>query len=278
MTKKIKALVAIAGVAFLTTGCATKTWYNEPATCALAGAAIGGGAGMSDDEDTAIVGALGGAVIGATVCALIQPTDVDGDGVTDDKDQCPKTAAGAKVDALGCEIDSDGDGVGNSVDECQMTPEGVKVDAKGCALDTDGDGIADYKDECPNSPAGAEVNKLGCENDLVVGNVLFKFNSAELTEESKAVLDSSIEVAKLKYVDDGDLITIEGHTDSIGSGEYNKALSQRRAESVLNYIVNERNGGAKNMRAVGYGEERPIADNSTEEGRQKNRRVSFHAE
>ncbi len=275
MTQTIKALSAIAAVALLTTGCATKTWYNEPATCALAGAAIGGGAGMADKEDTAIVGALGGAVIGATICALMQPTDVDGDGVTDDKDQCPKTAAGAKVDALGCEIDSDGDGVGNSVDECQMTPEGVKVDSKGCALDTDGDGVADYKDHCPNSPEGAEINKLGCENDLVLENVNFEFDSAEMTEAGKAALEDDI--ARLKYVDDGDLITIEGYTDSTGSAEYNKALSQRRAESVLNHVISE-GIGAKSMKAVGYGEERPIADNSTEEGRQQNRRVSFHAE
>ncbi len=273
MTKTIKTLAAIAAAAFLTTGCATKTWYNDPKACALAGAAIGGGAGMADDEDTAIIGALGGAVVGATVCALLQTDgDADRDGVADSKDQCPNSASGVKVDALGCELDSDGDGVVDSKDQCPITPEGVKVDANGCALDSDGDGVADYKDECPNSPAGAKVNSLGCQDTFVLEGVQFKTNSAELTDAAKAELAD--DAAKLKH-HTGVTIEVAGHTDSMGSGAYNKALSQSRAESVLNFLVSQ-GASADNMTAVGYGEEQPVADNGTAEGRQANRRVELN--
>ncbi|HHA18438.1 MAG TPA: OmpA family protein, partial [Methylophaga sp.] len=218
MTKTIKALVGIGAIAFLTTGCATKSWYNDPITCAIAGAAAGGVATYQQDEDYAYAGALGGAIVGATVCALLHTDgDVDGDGVSDSEDQCPSSTLGAEVDALGCELDADGDGVVDAKDQCPMTPAGTEVDVNGCALDTDGDGYADYKDHCPNSPEGAEVNKLGCVNDLVLNDVNFAFDSAEMTEAGKAALEDDI--ARLKYRDDGDLITIEGHTDSIGSAE-----------------------------------------------------------
>jgi len=68
-------------------------------------------------------------------------------------------------------------------------------------------------------------------------------------------------------------MAIEGHTDSIGTDEYNQALSQRRVDSVKNYIVEKFNIDGKRIKATGYGESKPIADNSTDEGRQTNRRV-----
>jgi len=68
-------------------------------------------------------------------------------------------------------------------------------------------------------------------------------------------------------------MAIEGHTDSIGTEEYNQRLSERRVQSVKNYIVEKFNIDGKRIKATGYGESRPIADNSTEEGRQRNRRV-----
>lgn len=274
MTKTIKAMASIAAVTLFTTGCATKTWYNDPKSCALAGAAIGGGAGMADEEDTAIVGALGGAVIGATVCALLQTDgDADGDGVADSKDQCPNSAPGVKVDAMGCELDSDGDGVVDSKDQCPMTPEGAKVDANGCALDSDGDGVADFKDQCPNSPEGAKVDASGCQEAFVLEGVTFKLNSAELTDAAKAeLLDDA---AKLKAHPNASF-EVAGHTDSTGSSAYNKALSQSRAESVRNYLISQ-GASASSLTAVGYGEESPVADNATSEGRQANRRVELNA-
>ncbi|MCU0841133.1 MAG: OmpA family protein [Thiobacillaceae bacterium] len=93
------------------------------------------------------------------------PQDSDGDGVTDDKDKCPNTPAGAKVDASGCELDSDGDGVVDRLDRCPDTPAGRKVDAQGCEPDSDGDGVVDALDKCPDTPRGAKVNAQGCELD-----------------------------------------------------------------------------------------------------------------
>ena len=96
---------------------------------------------------------------------VIKAIDSDGDGVTDDKDRCPGTAAGAKVDAQGCELDSDGDGVVDRLDKCPTTPAGRKVNAQGCELDSDGDGVVDALDKCPTTPAGRKVNSEGCELD-----------------------------------------------------------------------------------------------------------------
>lgn len=93
------------------------------------------------------------------------PADTDGDGVTDDRDRCPNTPAGARVDARGCELDSDGDGVVDRLDRCPGTPAGARVDAQGCELDSDGDGVVDRLDQCPGTPAGRKVNAQGCETD-----------------------------------------------------------------------------------------------------------------
>lgn len=89
-------------------------------------------------------------------------TDTDGDGVPDEKDQCPATLPGVKVTADGCPIDSDGDGVADYLDQCPGTPKGVFADNKGCPLDTDGDGVADYLDKCPSTPMGTNVDGSGC--------------------------------------------------------------------------------------------------------------------
>ncbi|MBT8448848.1 MAG: thrombospondin type 3 repeat-containing protein, partial [Gammaproteobacteria bacterium] len=89
--------------------------------------------------------------------------DRDMDGVVDNIDQCPETAAGIKVDATGCEVDTDKDGVIDSKDQCPNSLVGAKVDTVGCELDSDKDGVADSKDQCPNTSVGAKVNAAGCE-------------------------------------------------------------------------------------------------------------------
>jgi outer membrane protein OmpA-like peptidoglycan-associated protein len=91
--------------------------------------------------------------------------DTDGDGVSDRKDKCPDTPAGATVDATGCPIDGDGDGVFDGIDQCANTAKGARVDAKGCPMDSDGDGVFDGIDTCENTPRGATVNAQGCPSD-----------------------------------------------------------------------------------------------------------------
>src|SRR5437867_1024185 len=92
-------------------------------------------------------------------------SDLDHDGVPDNRDACPNTPAGAKVDAKGCPFDSDKDGVADGFDQCPDTPMGARVDAKGCPSDADGDDVLDGIDQCPNTPAGAAVDARGCPSD-----------------------------------------------------------------------------------------------------------------
>jgi OOP family OmpA-OmpF porin len=213
---------------------------------------------------------------GGTVTRL--PVDTDGDGVTDDLDRCPGTAAGTPVDASGCPLpqDDDGDGVVNESDKCPGTAPGKKVDAVGCEIDgdDDGDGILNSADQCPNSPPGSRVNNVGCpfDRELVLQGVKFATNSADLLPESMPVLENAIATLK-RYPQVN--IEVAGHTDSRGSDAYNLQLSSRRAESVLKYL---RDGGVSNtLTSRGYGESDPIASNDTDEGRQQNRRVVLRA-
>ncbi len=205
-------------------------------------------------------------------CGDVAPVgDSDGDGVPDDKDECPYTPKGVKVDARGCELDSDGDGVADSKDKCPGTPAGIKVDSNGCELDSDGDGVVDSKDHCPGTPAGVKVDMHGCPEAVVLEGVNFKHDSAKLTDSAKTVLDGVAETLRARP----DMhVTIVGHTDSQGTDAYNMGLSQRRAESVRAYLVSK-GVNASNLSARGDGESKPIADNKTAEGRAKNRRVEL---
>ncbi|WP_088698689.1 OmpA family protein [Halomonas campaniensis] len=155
---------------------------------------------------------------------------------------------------------------------CPATPSGVEVDSNGCPLDNDNDGVANYLDQCPYTPSGLPVNIIGCATEnLVLQDVNFRFDSAELTRPAKAVLD---EIAKQLVKNTSARVLLEGHTDSIGTDQYNLELSQRRIDSVKSYLVSK-GFPSQNMRAVGYGESDPIATNATPEGRALNRRVEL---
>lgn len=104
------------------------------------------------------------------------------------------------------------------------------------------------------------------------GDIYFKYKSAELTDDAIKKLDNIGEVLK-KYKDYN--VIIKGHTDDIGSKRYNKKLSEERAKNVLDYLIKKGYITEKQGSYKGMGEENPIADNSTEEGRQKNRRVEI---
>jgi OOP family OmpA-OmpF porin len=226
------------------------------------------------------------------------PADSDGDGVIDEKDKCPNTPAGRKVNADGCELDSDGDGVVDAKDKCPGTPAGRKVNADGCELDSDGDGVVDALDKCPTTPAGRKVNADGCELDsdgdgivdgddkcptvfaktadgcpapLVLHGVNFDNNEAVLRLDAYPILDEAVK--GLKVWGDVD-VEVAGHTDSVGTDEHNLELSQRRAEAVRAYLIGK-GISADRLVAKGYGEAQPVADNDTEEGRFKNRRVEL---
>ena len=213
------------------------------------------------------------------------PLDSDGDGVPDYLDKCPNTPKGVKVDANGCPLDSDGDGVPDYLDKCADTPAGVKVDASGCPLDSDGDGVPDYLDKCPNTPKGVQVDADGCpikkektviikheiESVVLSGDANFEFNKAALLPNAYPVLDSLVSTMK-KHTEYK--WEIAGYTDGIGSVNYNLKLSERRAQSVVDYLVSK-GVNSSNLKVVGYGKDNPVATNSTPEGRSMNRRVEI---
>jgi len=195
--------------------------------------------------------------------------DSDGDGVMDEKDRCPNTPDGVKVESNGCPIDSDSDGVVDYLDKCPDTPQGSPVDGNGCPLDSDGDGVLNSLDQCPETPSGVSVDSKGCTTKLTL-RINFGLNSDQLGPE----FDSEIGQAA-RCINDypGNIVFIDGHTDSQGREDYNQKLSERRAAAVKNRLVEKFAVPAIRMTARGFGENQPVADNTTSEGRFLNRRV-----
>jgi OOP family OmpA-OmpF porin len=175
----------------------------------------------------------------------------------------------AKPVAVGARLDSDGDGVMDDLDQCPDTPQGAAVDEQGCPLDSDGDGVADYLDQCPDTPKGAIVTSMGCSAREWV--VLFDFDKFEIKPEAYPVLDKIVSLVKQNPQMK---MEIQGHTDNVGSAEYNQKLSENRAKAIVDYLV--RNGiDPKKLDYRGYGLTQPVASNDTEDGRAENRRVEL---
>lgn len=189
------------------------------------------------------------------------------------------TASSAKTSIKPSEtvLDADRDGVADSMDKCPSTAMSVKVDEFGCALDldTDKDGVLNNVDACPDTKAGAKVDAKGCyltltENVSVNLQVNFANNSAEVVEgayaEVKRVADFMRQYPQTNVV-------IEGHTDDRGAAEYNRSLSQKRADAVAKILTEHFGVNKARVSSKGYGESKPLFDNSTAANRAKNRRV-----
>ncbi|WP_221887056.1 OmpA family protein [Bacteriovorax stolpii] len=139
-------------------------------------------------------------------------------------------------------------------------------------LDSDDDGVKDPEDKCPGTPAGSKVNAIGCavsEKATMTINVEFDSGKSMISSQYDSHLDEVAEFLK-KYSEVN--VQIEGYTDNTGSKAKNVALSAARAKSVMNALI-KRGIDKKRLTAKGFGPENPIADNSTPEGRQTNRRV-----
>jgi outer membrane protein OmpA-like peptidoglycan-associated protein len=177
--------------------------------------------------------------------------------------------------------DADKDGFVDEQDSCPN--EAGIAELKGCpAKDVDNDTVADHLDNCP-SEAGPADNQ-GCPAQqkqqvaIQSGRIQLKdavyFDTAKATIQARSfkLLD---QVAKiLKEHPELERVVIEGHTDNAGKPEANLKLSQRRAESVRNYLI-KKGVEPQRLEAKGFGQERPIADNKTAKGRATNRRVEF---
>ena len=201
--------------------------------------------------------------------------DADGDGVADKDDACPNEAG---LPALAGCPDADGDGVADKDDECPS--EAGPAENKGCPWpDSDGDGVLDKDDTCPDV-AGTVAN-AGCPevteevqkqlNDYA-RTILFDTGKSSIKAESTSVMVDIITILK-EYPNSK--FTVEGHTDSVGSEKLNQSLSESRALSVKEFLVDK---GIEEFRlsAVGYGESKPIATNNTRAGRTQNRRVEIN--
>lgn len=203
------------------------------------------------------------------------PVDSDGDGVPDSRDQCAGTPAGATVDSTGCEPDADMDGVADARDACPNTPRGAEVNSRGCELDSDNDGVVNSADLCRNTTTGATVDADGCEG---VTETVQTFNIEVQFPNNSSVIGGSYDneirrVANFLKENPGTIVEIAGHSDSTGKASYNQDLSQRRAEAVATRLTDVLGVDPAKVSAKGYGEEEPVASNSTNEGRAANRRV-----
>jgi len=211
--------------------------------------------------------------------------DSDGDGLSDPTDSCPDAPEDKDgfEDDDGCpDGDNDQDGVTDLADRCPMEP-GV-VENSGCPdTDRDGDTVVDRLDNCPDEVG--TVKNHGCKaKQLVVFTggtielldiVYFKTNKAVIDKRSFRLLKNvaSVVVAHTEI----QKMTVEGHTDDQGDDDYNKDLSQRRAQAVVDFLI--ASGVDANLLVpIGFGEERPIKDNGSKRGRAANRRVEFHLE
>ncbi|MGD9201252.1 MAG: OmpA family protein [Chitinispirillia bacterium] len=209
--------------------------------------------------------------------------DMDEDGLEDKDDKCPKEPEDKDgfMDDDGCpDFDNDKDGIKDANDACPDKPEDLDgfEDSDGCIdPDNDGDGINDLSDSCPNIVGVAEAG--GCpktkeikRGKLILEGVNFRSGKSILTPNSYRILDQVYEsLAEWINVK----LEIRGYTDSQGNDQSNKRLSQKRAEAVMIYLI-QKGIQPNRLRAVGYGEDNPIADNSTAAGRARNRRVELN--
>ncbi len=136
--------------------------------------------------------------------------------------------------------------------------------------DDDGDGVINEKDDCPDTPGNAAVDDRGCW--ALANSLLFDFDSAVINKKDVTDLD---QVAKV-FKSQPDLkVTVEGHADSTGPEAYNQTLSERRAQAVAKWLVDNAGVMSNHLNVVGYGEMKPAFPNDTPGGRAKNRRVQF---
>lgn len=228
------------------------------------------GDGITDDKDKCPT------VPGVAKYEGCPVPDTDKDGINDDDDKCPTVAGFAKYQ--GCPVpDTDKDGINDEEDKCPTVPGVARY--QGCPVpDTDGDGINDEEDKCPTVPGIASLQ--GCPEvadevkktmSTAEKNIYFAFASTKLLSKSYAALN---EVVKILNDNTSLKLKINGHTDYIGSDEYNLNLSNGRAGSVKAYLVGK-GIDANRLESEGFGESAPVADNNTAAGRQMNRRVEM---
>ncbi len=251
------------------------------------------GPGLGDGAGSADVRVL--ALLGYAPEKAKPPPDRDNDGIPDKNDACLDLVGVESPDPLlhGCPEpppDRDGDAIPDENDACPRAAGEATFVRKthGCPKDTDGDGVPDKKDACPTEPGPKPPQGKGCpmpkepdpepvatlaSQEIVLSQeVQFETGTAILRAESDGVLG---EVARVLAAHPEVVrVEVQGHTDDTGPPDVNRKLGQERAERVVEWLVRRGIHRAR-LAPKGYGSDKPIADNTMEEGRTKNRRVEF---
>jgi outer membrane protein OmpA-like peptidoglycan-associated protein len=214
--------------------------------------------------------------------------DNDGDGVADGSDGCPMIREDMDQfrDEDGCpDPDNDLDGIADEQDGCPLEQEdkdGFK-DGDGCPdPDNDNDGFPDERDKAPNEPEtfNGFQDKDGAPDEIPqevrrfqgrIEGIRFKTNSAEIDPRSFAILDEAVAVLQ-RFPDVR--MEVQGHTDDVGDDAANLALSQARAQAVVEYFISK-GVAPERLVARGYGETKPEVPNDSKANRARNRRVEF---
>lgn len=219
-------------------------------------------------------------------------SDRDGDGIPDAIDACPDVPEDRQPpdpnDGCPGPKDRDKDGIPDDKDKCPDDPEDFDgfEDQDGCPEpDNDKDGIPDIQDACPTEPGkpSPDPKQNGCpqfirriegSNEIqILKKIEFDTGKASIKKNSFAILD---EVVSLLKANPGiKKLRIEGHTDSRGAHAMNMKLSTERAASCREYLI-QHGVDSSRLDSEGFGPDKPLEDNKTEAGRQKNRRVEFH--
>lgn len=237
-----------------------------------------GGVGYGNAPGTPAFRVLLGMAYGKSR-AIFRQTDGYGDGWASGDTGC----AEGMVDVGGCvPKEWEGPAAEQTPDATDGQEELVAMVNDIPTMDTDGDSLVDAQDSCPDE-MGPVANQ-GCPVDYAPqvalqsnriklnDTVHFDYNQATIQPRSYELLDKVARILvshqEIRHV------SIEGHTLSEGTAEYNRSLSQRRAEAVLKFLAS-RGVETERMTAKGHGEDRPMATNDTEEGRKANRRVEF---
>jgi len=204
--------------------------------------------------------------------------DTDGDGVPDIHDIDNETPAGVMVAGNGRALDSDQDGVPDYKDVDPFSPLGAEVDEYGKELDDDKDGVGNSRDAEPNSAEGAIVNWQGVTvgggaNSMLselIPSVFFKFDSDVLEKDSE---DRLIVIAKILQKNPDVNVDVVGYADQNGDPDYNKKLGERRAKTVIDFLVDTYGVDEGRMTVKTAGADEPLSP--SKDYYKNNRRVDF---
>ncbi|MDF1875009.1 TolC family outer membrane protein [Sulfurimonas sp. SAG-AH-194-I05] len=199
--------------------------------------------------------------------------DLDNDKIADNIDLCDNSRKGNNIMPYGCKKHSkpmDLKIIADVIEEPMVEEEPLMEEEPEVILDGDEDGVIDADDKCPTTPAGYNVDTVGCTVSMTM-RINFPNNSSIMPDSGKEKVH---EFANYLRKNPSYNINIVGYTNNIGSYDYNKWLSGRRANRIM-FALRDDGISGERMRSEGRGEDNPVADNNTQEGIVENRRAEI---